>query len=252
MAVQFLPDGVGPGSAILLVAASFFTSALTAAAGVGGGLALLALMTYIVPISALIPVHGTVQLGSNAGRAFLMRSHVAWVFLSAFVVGAIPGALFGRVAIGLLPDSGMKILLGLFVLVLAWIRMPKLAGVGRRGFVATSFVTTFMTMILGATGPFIAVVLSKTFPDRLRLVGTMAAFMTAQHLVKIVVFALAGFAFGSWLPLMAAMIITGFAGTWSGKHVLLKLPESRFRLVFNIGLSLLAVDLIRRGLEELF
>ena len=250
--VQFLPEGVGLSGAILLVIASFFTSALTGTAGVGGGLTLLALMTYIVPIPALIPVHGAVQLGSNAGRAYLMRSHVAWMLLAAFIAGAVPGAFFGRAIIGLLPDSGIKVLLGLFVLALTWVRLPMLEGIGRRGFVVTGLVTTLMTMIFGATGPFIAVVLSKTFVDRLRLVGTMAAFMTAQHLVKIVVFALAGFAFSSWLPLMAAMIVTGFAGTWSGKHVLLKLPEARFRLIFNIGLSLLAVDLIRRGLGELF
>ena len=118
---QFLPDGVGLGSAFLLVIASFFTSALTGAAGVGGGLTLLALMTYIVPIPALIPVHGTVQLGSNAGRAYLMRSHVAWALLVAFVVGAIPGAIFGRAIIGLLPDSGMKVLLGLVGLIALWV-----------------------------------------------------------------------------------------------------------------------------------
>lgn len=243
-----LPDGVSVAGSLLLVFASFFTSALTAAAGVGGGLTLLALMTYLVPIPALIPVHGTVQFGSNAGRAWLMRGHAAWPLLAAFLAGALPGAFFGRYAVGFLPDAGMKALLGIFILILTWIRLPQMAGIGRRGFAATGLVTTFMTMIFGATGPFVAVVLSKAFDDRLKLVGTMAALMTCQHLIKVVVFALSGFAFGTWLPLMAAMIFTGFAGTWTGRHLLLRLPERTFRLIFNVALSVLALDLVRRGL----
>ena len=243
-----LPDGVGPAGAALLVFASFFTSALTASAGIGGGLALLGLMTYIVPIAALIPVHGAVQLGSNAGRAVLMRSHVAWACLIAFLAGAVPGAFLGRFAVGLLPETAMETLLGLFILCLTWIRLPKMAGISTAGFAVTGLVTTAMTMVFGATGPFNAVVLSKAFADRLVLIATMASVMTAQHMVKIVVFALAGFAFADWAPLLAAMIATGFAGTWTGGHLLLKMSEQRFRLIFNICLSVLALDLIRRGL----
>ncbi|MAY62266.1 MAG: hypothetical protein CML29_08640 [Rhizobiales bacterium] len=243
-----LPDGVGPTGAALLVLASFFTSALTASAGIGGGLALLGLMTYIVPIAALIPVHGAVQLGSNAGRAALMRSHIAWGCLAAFLVGAVPGAFLGRLAVGLLPETAMEALLGLFIICLTWMRLPKMEGISTAGFTVTGLVTTAMTMVFGATGPFNAVVLSKAFSDRLVLIATMASVMTAQHMVKIVVFALAGFAFADWAPLLAAMIVTGFAGTWAGRHLLLRMSEERFRLIFNICLSVLALDLIRRGL----
>ncbi|TDH37882.1 sulfite exporter TauE/SafE family protein [Pseudohoeflea suaedae] len=246
--IALLPDGVGPFGAGILVLASFFTSALTASAGVGGGLALLGLMTYIVPITALIPVHGVVQLGSNAGRSFLMRAHIAWACLLAFLVGAVPGAVLGRFAVGVLPETAMQTLLGVFILVLTWVRLPKMEGISGKGFAVTGFITTAMTMVFGATGPFNAVVLSKAFADRLTLVATMASVMTAQHLVKIVVFAIAGFAFADWAPLLIAMMATGFAGTWAGRHLLVKMSEERFRLVFNIGLSLLALDLIRRSL----
>ena len=248
MLAAFLPEGVGAASAGILILASFFTSALTASAGIGGGLALLGLMTYLVPIAALIPVHGAVQLGSNAGRAVLMRSHIAWACLAAFLAGALPGAFLGRFAVGLLPETAMEGLLGLFILILTCVRLPKLEAISTAGFAVTGFVTTAMTMVFGATGPFNAVVLSKAFSDRLTLVATMASVMTAQHLVKIVVFALAGFAFADWAPLLAAMILTGFAGTWAGRHLLVSMPEARFRLIFNICLSVLALDLIRRGL----
>ncbi|MEM5470916.1 sulfite exporter TauE/SafE family protein [Hoeflea sp. AS60] len=230
-----------------MIAASFFTSALTVAAGIGGGVAMLALMGYLVPVAAIIPVHGIVQLGSNVGRAAILRNHVAWTCLAAFLIGAIPGAWAGSAAVGALAEPLLKAALGGFILLITWMRLPRLAAIRLPGFALTGAITTFLTMIFGATGPFNAVVLSKTFPERLQFQATTAAVMSLQHLVKTIAFALAGFAFGPWLPLIAAMILTGLAGTWVGTHILRKTPENRFQLIFKICLTVLALDLIRRS-----
>lgn len=233
--------------AVVLVSASFFTSALTVSVGIGGGVALLALMGYLVPVAAIIPVHGVVQLGSNVGRAAILRNHVAWACLAAFFIGAVPGAWAGGHVVGALPEPALKAALGGFILLITWMRLPRLAAIGLPGFAATGGITTFLTMIFGATGPFNAVVLSKTFPERLRFQATTAALMSLQHMVKTAAFAFAGFAFWPWMLLIATMIFTGLAGTWVGVHILRKTPESRFQLIFKICLTLLALDLIRRS-----
>ncbi|WP_342587274.1 sulfite exporter TauE/SafE family protein [Hoeflea olei] len=241
------PPGLEAGGALFLVVASFFTSALTISVGIGGGVALLVLMGYLVPVAAIVPVHGIVQLGSNVGRAALLRSHVVWPCLLAFLLGAIPGAWLGGLAVGALPGPALRAALGAFILLITWVPVPRLAAIRLPGFALTGLVTTFLTMIFGATGPFNAAVLSKTFPDRLRFQATMAALMSLQHLVKALAFALAGFAFAPWLPLIAAMIVSGFAGTWVGANLLRRMPESRFRILFKLCLTVLALDLVRRG-----
>lgn len=232
---------------MVLITASFFASALTVSVGIGGGVALLALMGYLFPVAVIIPVHGVVQLGSNVGRAAILRDHVAWSCLVAFLIGAIPGAWMGSVAVGALAEPVLRAALGGFILLITWMRLPRLAAIRLPGFVLTGAITTFLTMLFGATGPFNAVVLSKTFPDRLRFQATTAAVMSLQHLVKTIAFALAGFAFAPWLVLIAAMIVTGLAGTWAGANILRKLPESRFQLLFKLCLTILALDLVRRG-----
>lgn len=232
---------------MILIAASFFTSALTVSVGIGGGVAMMALMGYLVPVAAIIPLHGVVQLGSNVGRAAILRNHVAWTCLAAFLVGAIPGAWAGSTAVGAFSDPVLKAALGVFILLITWMRLPRLAAIRLPGFALTGAITTFLTMIFGATGPFNAVVLSKTFPDRLRFQATTSAVMSLQHLVKTIAFALAGFAFAPWLPLIAAMIFTGLAGTWVGANILRKTPENRFQLIFKLCLTVLSIDLIRRG-----
>jgi uncharacterized membrane protein YfcA len=242
-----VPQGMEIWAALALIFASFFTSALTASAGIGGGLAMLALMGYLVPVAAIIPIHGVVQLGSNVGRSVILRHHIAWACLAAFLVGAIPGAWIGGQAVGALPDNVLKAALGGFILVITWVSLPRLAAISLPGFTLTGMITTFMTMLFGATGPLNAVVLSKTFSERLGFQATTAAVMSTQHLVKTLAFGLAGFAFAPWAPLIAVMILTGLAGTWVGANILRRTPESRFRLIFKVCLTLLALDLVRQG-----
>lgn len=244
---ELVPQGLASWSAFALILASFFTSALTASAGIGGGLALLALMGYLVPVAAIIPIHGVVQLGSNTGRSVILRRHIAWACLGAFLIGALPGAWIGVQTVDTLPDNALKAALGTFILVITWVSLPKLAAISLPGFAVTGMITTFLTMLFGATGPLNAVVLSQTFPERLPFQATTAAVMSAQHLVKTLVFGIAGFAFAPWAPLIVAMILTGLAGTWVGTHILRRTPESRFRLIFKACLTLLALDLLRQG-----
>lgn len=244
----FLPEGLGAAAAGLLVIASFFTSALTAAFGVGGGVAMLALMGLFVPVAALIPVHGAVQLGSNTGRAWHQRAHVRRDVLAPFLAGSLAGATAGALLVVQLPDAFLKLALGAFIIAVTWTKIPGVEKLGRAGLAVGSAVLALLTMFVGATGPLLSVFFAQLMADdRKALVATHAAGMTIQHFLKIVVFGFAGFAFAAWLPLVAAMIASGYLGTVYGSRLLDRLPEETFRRWFRIGITALALDMIRRG-----
>jgi uncharacterized membrane protein YfcA len=248
----FLPEGIGAGVALLLVAASFFTSALAATFGLGGGLAMLALLGLFVPVAALIPVHGAVQLGSNSGRAWHQRAHVRRDIFLPFAAGSVVGAIIGAFVLVQLPDAALKFILGVFILVITWARIPGLTRIGRAGMSVASVVLSVLSMMLGATGPLLNAVLAQFMSgDRKALVATHAATMTVQHGLKIVVFGLAGFAFAAWLPLIAAMIASGYLGTVYGSRLLDRMPQDIFAFWFKVLLSVLAADLLRRGISDI-
>ncbi len=246
-----LPDGVTPLVACLLACASFFTSALTAAFGVGGGVALLVVMGYLLPVAALVPVHGVVQWGSNAGRAAVQRQFVQWRAVLPFVAGSALGAIAAAPFVARLDDPLMKLALGVFIIFVTWARLPALANASPGMMVAGGVGTNFLSMFFGATGPLTAAFFARSFDDRRAYIASHAAAMTCQHALKVVAFALAGFAFFQWLPLMAAMIATGYLGTLAGTQVLHAMPEHRFRLIFSIMVTVLALDLVRRGAQQM-
>jgi uncharacterized membrane protein YfcA len=248
-----LPAGLSAFPAIVLIAASFLTSALTASFGLGGGVAMLALMGIFVPVAALIPVHGAVQLGSNVGRAWLQRAHIRWTMLLPFLAGAVAGAVAGGLSVVELPDAWLKIVLGLFVVAVTWAKLPGFDRLSGTGLVAGGAILSALSMFLGATGPLISAFFAQVIADDRRiLIATHAAGMVVLHGLKIAVFGLLGFHFFQWLPLIAAMIATGYLGTMLGSRLLSAISESSFRFWFRIILTALALDLVRRGLTDLF
>ncbi len=80
------------GAVLALIATACLTSAMTAALGIGGGVLLLAIMSMLLPAAAIIPLHGLVQLGSNANRAAFTAKHIRWPALYWFIPGVLLGA----------------------------------------------------------------------------------------------------------------------------------------------------------------
>ena len=68
-----LPEQLGAVSAYLLIATSFLTSAISAAFGLGGGVAMLVALLSLTPPMIALPVHALIQIGSNAGRSAMLQ-----------------------------------------------------------------------------------------------------------------------------------------------------------------------------------
>lgn len=244
MEMTLLPDALPPGIAVFLLACSVLTSMITASLGAGGGLLLLVLMAGWLPPAAIIPVHGMIQLGSNAGRMSLTWKHVDWKVIAAFAPGVIVGAGLGSLVLVHLPEYLWQLTIALFVLFLCWgPPLPK-GAFGRPGIFLASGLTSFASLFVGATGPLVAAFIKQIHRDRFTTVATFASAMTLQHLPKALVFTLAGFVFSDWLVFILAMIVCGFAGTWLGLHMLRTMDNQKFSLIFNITLTALALRLI--------
>lgn len=242
-----VPPAVDAWGALALVVLSAFTSALSAAVGIGGGVTLLAAMTFVLPVPALIPVHAVVQLGSNVGRLGLLLKDVAWRLLAPFVAGGLVGAAAGGALVTELPEEAMLLLIGVFVTVTTWVKIPPL-GRGERGVIAAGgALSTLLTMFVGATGPFVMTLFRNSGLAHRALVATNAAAMSVQHILKMAVFGVLGFAFGAWVPLMAAMIAAGFLGTVAGARLLTRLPERSLAVALQVVLTAIGVQLIVRA-----
>ena len=155
---------------------------------------MLVLMSLFMPVAALIPVHGVVQLGSNVGRAFHMRRATMPSMILPFAAGGVIGALAGGAVVTDLPEALLKTILAAFIIVITWVKLPPLPS-ARSPFVFAvgGAVSTALTMFLGATGPLVAALMARAFETRQQVVANSAAAMAIQHVLKVAVFGVLGF-----------------------------------------------------------
>ncbi|MEM8664451.1 MAG: sulfite exporter TauE/SafE family protein [Pseudomonadota bacterium] len=245
--MTLLPASVALWEAGALVALSVFTSLITAALGIGGGVLMLAAMAQVVPVAALIPLHGVVQLGSNVSRMVLQIRSASWTVLAPFIAGSAVGAVAGGALVRDVPDGILLLAIGAFVIVSTFVKVPPLGGGQWAVMTGGGFIGTLATMFVGATGPFTVALFRPARLAHKALVASLGVAMAMQHVLKTIAFGLLGFAFSPWLPLLVLMIIAGFLGTVIGTRLLNTLPEAWLRQALNIVLTLLGLQLMARG-----
>src|SRR5258708_21837779 len=114
--------------AALLVAAALGTAMLSAVAGFGGGMLLLAACIATLGARNAVVVVTIAQLASNGGRVWFNRTEIHSRLLGVFSLGAIPGAAAGALLLTATPTDTLARIVGGFLLALVlWRRLHPAA-----------------------------------------------------------------------------------------------------------------------------
>lgn len=232
--------------ASMVALAAFATSAFSAIVGMGGGVTLLGVMAIVLPAGLVVPIHGIVQLCSNLTRTIVFIPHVRWRFFFAYVPGLVLGITLATLAWQGIKLTWFKPLIGIFLLVFLlsrgrlgslrapplWLYAPLGAGAG------------FLSLFVGATGPFIAPFFLREDFRKEEVIATKAMCQSLTHLLKIPAFIALGFDYLEHSLILAVLVLMVVIGTLAGKRVLTHLSESSFERLFLVVLSLLALNLI--------
>ena len=129
---------------VSLISIAFITSFFSGVVGIGGGLFLLIFYASILPITAVIPVHGFLQTWNNLWRAMLTRDFHTPV-LRSFILGFLVGTGISMVFVVNLPAPILKISIGVFVLISVLGKIPSLS---KRYLFIGSTISWFLVLLL--------------------------------------------------------------------------------------------------------
>ncbi len=210
-----------------------------------GGTILLAVIVSLVDAAYVIPLHATIQIISNSTRVLLFLKHVKWKIIGLFVIGIIPGALIGINIFRLLNKDVIKLLMGIFILVITY--LPKRKDETRISysvFIPVGLISGLIGIFFGAIGPFIAPFFIRKDVLKEELIATKATCQAITHVIKIPLFGFIGInVFSYWQDLLflcSAVVV----GTVIGKNVLRGMSEVSFARLFKIILTILALRII--------
>ena len=251
--IEFLIAGTDLSIAgfFVLCFVSLLGSLIAGALGLGGGALVLATMANLLPPTALVPIHGVVQLGSNLSRALLSWRETLMSIVTPFFIGTILGAAIGAKFVIALPKSWLQLVLAAFILVSTWLPNLQSRSASKVKFFFVGVVTTIVTMFVGGTGVLVGSFVAPACPERHQFVSTHSVVMTIQHGLKIITFVLLGFAFGPYMALLIGLVSFSFIGSYAGKLLLNRLPERIFRVALKATLTVLALQLLYSALGQI-
>jgi len=230
----------------LLVPTVLVSTIISGIIGMGGGVTLVAVMAALLEPAVVVPIHGVVQMVSNSTRALALWKSVVWsvllLYTPTLLVGAWIGICFYR-------GAGMpwfRPLIGAFVLAfLVWDRVkPRRLALPRWIFVPAGLAGGIITILIGASGPYLAAFFLRDDMDREEIVATKAAIQTVGHVIKIPAFMSVGFVYGEHLGLILPLLACAVIGTFIGTRILKRMGERIFQVAFRVFLAALAVRLI--------
>jgi uncharacterized protein len=241
---------------LLMGGVSVATSVVSGVLGMAGGLLLLGVLLLRLEPTVAIPVHGIVQLVSNASRAWFLRSHISGRVILPFALPLFPAAALGVYLLGAMPPELGRMLIGAFVLVVTWRRAaPKNKQLTERRaerlLPLGGAVVGFFSTLVGATGPLLAPFIVALELSPQGTVATLAACQVFQHASKVAAFGLAGFDVQGHLLPALALSSCAVLGSAVGTRWLTRVPQATFRRGVRIVLTLLSLQLLLSGTFQL-
>jgi len=246
--------------AVSIVLVAFTTSAISGVFGMSGGMILMGYLAFVLPVSAAMMMHGTIQATANGYRAFLNRDAIDWRIFARFAGGAAAG--LGLIAtIAFVPSKmTMYLLLGIVPFVAAAVPQKWALDARRRGAAEIcGFSVTLLNLTAGVAGALLDVFFVRTSLTRHQVVATKAITQTLSHILKLLYFGVIVEAVTgnrsplhdvSLLPwwLFAAAIPLSMLGTTAGKAFLDRMTDTHFRkwsqrITLGIGAVLLSQGL---------
>jgi len=224
---------------------ALLTSTLAGMMGLGGGTLLIAIMPIYLPGSAIVPIHGLVQLASNSSRMLFSLKAVAWNLVSKFIAGSLLGIVLIGLLLANIPTRYIPVFIALYILLNLWV--PPFSRFIRKyeNFYIVGLVQGGLGLLIGATGPLAVPLLAKELEgDKDRIVATNAFFMGFSHFAKLVVFGLIGFSFTGYGWLLVAMIVGAVLGSWLGTLLRGKINFDLFAKLLNYVLTALAFNML--------
>lgn len=233
--------------AVLFVAA-FAGFTLSSTTGVGGALVLLPFATARFGANAAVAILTPVMLANNGVKLLLFRQAIHRRALGHMLVGGLPAAALGAFASSHVPGRILEKVVG--GVILAFVAHGILVGeearrpISERALVPWGAATGLVSSVVGAGGPTNAMALTGFGLTREAFVGTGAAVSAGLQLVKLPVFVGTGTFTADLLPMALGLSAVTLVAGFTGRGILRRLDDRRFRIALYVALAGLGVGML--------
>ena len=228
-----------------LAVAAVVTSFISGIFGMAGGMVLIGLLLFLLPVPVAMVFHGVIQIAANGSRSWLWRQHINWKVVLQFGAGTACALLTFSLFSFVPPKSLVLLMVGAtpFVALSVPQRFAPNIERGGQAFLA-GLIGGTIQLVAGVTGPLLDIFYVRSGMTRQVNVATKSAAMVLGHVSKVVYFGLmiaqpAGHDPVQW-AVMAYAAVFAVLGTQLSRRLLDKMSDKQFywwtrRVILALG-----------------
>lgn len=236
----------------ILVAATVLSALISSVTGMAGGILMFTAMGVYIPMQALIPIHGAVQVFANSSRSWLLRQHLRGSMCLPFTAGALLGAtlttaFIARYLSELIPLMILCALIGYTLLRPAQLPQIKLRD---SQFFWVGLATGSVGIIAGAVDPLLAAFFMRDDLQKEEVVANKSMMQLVTHLTKLPAFIYLGFVFQDYITLIVVFSIAAIIGSQAGVVLLRMISRDWFFRLMRWGLALAGIRVLYQLISQ--
>lgn len=233
----------------LLFLGSFIAAFISGAAGFGGALLLLPVLSWTIGPSTAVPVLTLAQLIGNLSRVYAGFKEISWKPVGFFVITAIPLSIIGALSFVSLPKEIIMRIIGACVVAFALLKFFKIIFFhpGTKSLLAGGAVTGLLSGLVGSAGPIGAAVFLSLNLSPMGYIASEAVTATVMHIVKTAIYQKYIDIGLLEIGVAGAMGIFMVLGTFSGKYIIEKMDKEKFTTFVTVLLAAIGAIMIITG-----
>jgi uncharacterized membrane protein YfcA len=224
---------------LILAVIVFVTAIISSSIGMAGGMILMGVLAWTLPVQQAMVTHALAQFFSNSSRAMILRHHIYWPGLKLHFVGA--AIVFVTMSfVAFVPDNAL-VLLVLGISPFLSLALPKKSQLDftRPLHAFLCGISCTALQLTAGVGPILDIFFQNQSLSRYQTVATKAFCSAAGHVLKFIYFGIIVASISDGLhalPLWLYLLIPvlAIAGTHAGKFFLEKLEDAQFYKITRI------------------
>lgn len=234
---------------VILIISSFIAAFVSGAAGFGGALLLLPVVTACVGAEAAVPVLTIAQLIGNLSRMAFGIKQIDWKSVGLFSMTSMPLAALGAFGFSVLPKDIVTRCIGAALVILVLFKMFHKTEfqAGKKTLLIGGLLVGLLSGLTGSGGPIGAMIFLSLGLPPVAYIATEAATATAMHILKTIIYSkLTTLDMTAMLTgLMMGSVMVG--GTFCANRFIKKIEKGKFQKYVAIILCVVGIYMLIFG-----
>ena len=240
---------------VLFYISAFFAEVTGTVAGFGSSTIMLPIALFFFDFRIALVLVAFFHLAGGIGRILFFRRSFNKRLLVIFGVPSVVLTVAGALLVNYVPQSWLKIVLGVFLIIYAVVSLVKKdvrVSANSRNAVVGGGLSGFFAGLIGTGGVLRGAFLTAFGLEKSVYIATAAVISLIVDLTRIPVYVASGFLEQQFYITVLILAVIAIPAVFVGNRIVKRIPQSAFRKTVLAAIILASIKLVYDGFSQVF